>query len=137
MEHRVGRLVEARVRSLVTREDADTYSRELGQLVTSLPRVPTPVLGAHHRPVGIYPPQVTERLVELFAQMNTHLDRIAVLLAPTNAVLSLQLERLVRAAGNDRRRVFQDATLAARYLKESLDAREGARARTFLSSGSS
>lgn len=131
-ECRTGRLVEARVHALWTREDADAYSQELGRLILSQPRHPTPVLCADHRPVAVYPPAVTDRLVELFQQMNTRLERIAIIVSSTNALMYLQLERLVREAGFDKRRVFQDSTLATRHLEQGLDAREVARLRQFL-----
>lgn len=131
----VGRLIEARVFSLGNAADADRYSRDLGEEVARHAGR-TPVLCADHRPVTIYPQPVTDRLVELFQHMNERLRCVAIVVAPTNATMFLQLDRLVREAGFARRRVFRDPEHALAHLAEDLDQHELARARTFLDSHS-
>ena len=133
VETRVGRLIEARVFRLKTRADADAYSAALGDEVRRQPADRPAVLCADHRPVVVYPQPVTDRLVELFQQMNTRLERIAIFVSPTNATLLMQLERLVREASFEHRRVFREPETGLIHLGQSLDLPERARAQSFLS----
>jgi hypothetical protein len=122
--------VEARVFHLRTREDADMYSKALAAEVA---RFPGPsILCADHRPVTIYAPEVAVRLAELFSLMNTRLERAALLVAPSNATLILQLGRIVRDAKFGKRQVFREPEPALAHLSQGLDAEELARAATFL-----
>lgn len=132
IEHRVGRLIEARVFGLRTRAEANAYSEALSAVVAKLPRQLSPVLCADHRPVAIYPQEVADRLVELFVTMNTRLQRVAIVVARSNATLVLQLERLVREAAFGNRRVFHAPEDAERHLSSMLDSIEAQRARAFL-----
>ena len=131
VERRVGRLVEARVLSLRTREDADAYGAAV--LAETVRASGKPVLCADHRPANVYPPAAAERLVELFRPNNTRFARIAIIVPPTNATLLMQLERLTREAGFENRRVFRDATGALAHLAGVLEESELVRARAFLS----
>jgi hypothetical protein len=132
LERRVGRLIEARVFRLRSRAEADVYCRALGVEVAKVPLDLRPVLCADHRPVVVYPQDAADRLTELFCNMNTRLSRIAILVAPTNATLTLQLNRIVREARYENRRVFHDAAQALTHMTPSLDEREIERARAFL-----
>jgi hypothetical protein len=127
---RAGRLVEARVRGLSTRDDADAYGLAVAAAAQRAPA--QPVLLADHRAVRVYPQPAADRLVELFRPNNTRYARIAVVVSPLNAILRMQLERLVREARSDHRRVCTDAETALDHLASSLDPRELARARAFL-----
>jgi hypothetical protein len=132
VECRVGRLVEARVSTLRDVEDADEYSAALGAMVQEKAGNTLPVLCADHRPVVIYPQPVTDRLVELFTRMNAQLERVAILVAKSNATLTLQLNRIVREAGYENRQVFLDAGDALDFLAPGLTQEELERARAFL-----
>lgn len=127
---KVGRLIEARVLRLTTREDADAYSRALAQEVRH--HRAAPILVADHRPVAIYPQAAADRLIELFQDMNSRLERIAILVAPTNATILMQLERIAREAGFEKRKVFREPTQALVHLGQSLNEAELDRARAFL-----
>ncbi len=124
----VGRVIEARVFELRTEEDATRYSAALAAQVMAMPRA-HPVLCADHRPVRIYPQPVTDRLIGLFVNMNTQLERVAILVARSNATLHLQLQRVVREAGYENRRVFHDADEALTHLAVTLDGPEKERVR--------
>jgi hypothetical protein len=132
LESRVGRVIEARVFRLLTPDEANVYARALGAQVAKMPRDPSPVLCADHRPVAIYPQEVADRLVQLFQDMNTRIGRIAILVAPSNATLSLQLHRIVREARYEHRRVFHGAREAHAHLSTVLDRAEAERVRAFL-----
>ena len=130
VEIRAGRLVEARVRGLSTSEDTDAYGLAVAAAAQRAPG--RPVLLADHRRVRVYPQPAADRLVELFRPNNTRYARIAVVVSPLNAILRMQLERLVREARSDHRRVCTEAEAALEHLASSLDAREFERARAFL-----
>ena len=70
--------------------------------------------------------------MELFRPNNKRFARITLLIAPSNATLLLQLDRLVREAGSNLRRVFRDAESALGHLASALDPEELVRARGFL-----
>jgi hypothetical protein len=132
IETRIGRLIEARVFGLRTREDADDYAAALGTHVLRMPTGAVPVLCADHRPVVIYPQAAADRLVELFTQMNAKLERVAILVARSNATLVFQLGRLVREAAYASRKVFYTSEDAQAHLAPVLDATELRRFRAFL-----
>jgi len=132
IESRVGRLIEARVFGLRTRDDADDYAHALGTQVLRMPRNPRPILCADHRPVVIYPQDAAERLMELFTHMNVQLERVAIIVARSNATLVLQLDRLVREAAYASRKLFYSPEEAQGHLAPVLDATELGRMRAFL-----
>lgn len=134
VENRAGRLVEARVFGLATRDDVDAYSRDLGITIMRVPREVRPVLCADHRPVAIYSQQVADRLTELFTQMNARLERVAIIVAHSNATLAMQLHRIVREAKYTARRVVHTSAEAHEHLAPVLGPAELARVREFLDS---
>lgn len=127
-----GRLIEARVYSLLTRDDADAYSASLASIVNTLPDGTAGVLCADHRFAPVYPQPVTDRLVELFQYMNERLERVAIIVNPEAATLYMQLVRIAREANNSARRVFRDVEPALTHLSASLVRGEIDRVRTFL-----
>jgi hypothetical protein len=130
---KAGRLIEARVFHLRSPAEADEYAGALASQVARLPVHLRGVLCADHRPVVVYTQSVTDRLGELFLQMNQRLERIAILVARTNATLLVQLERMVREAANTNRKVFHVAEGALEHLGPVLDGSELVRARAFVS----
>jgi hypothetical protein len=58
---------------------------------------------------------------------------VAIVIAESNATMSLQLERIVRESQNPSRRVFTGPGEALRFLGETLETLELARASRFLS----
>ncbi|MDP3276935.1 MAG: hypothetical protein Q8Q09_17180 [Deltaproteobacteria bacterium] len=130
---RVGRLIEARVFSLKTGDDVSAYGAAIAACVASAPFGVSPILCADHRPVRVYAAPAADGLTALFAHNNSRLARAGLVLDRANATLWLQLDRIVREAKYDRRKVFADANAAALFLDESLDDAERARVRAFLS----
>jgi hypothetical protein len=125
------RLIRARIHSLASPEAAVEYARVLGRLADEN-AAHGPVLCADHRPVIVYSPPVADTLTQLFLRMNAVLTRVAILVAPSNATLLMQLGRIVREAGNPSRRVFTDAGAARRFLDEVLEAETRRDLATFL-----
>lgn len=135
VERRVGRVLEARVWALDDVETTDRYSLAIARALSDLPEGTAGILCADHRFAAIYPQPVTDRLLHLFRQMNTRLERVAILAHPRQATFYMQLNRIVREAGKKERRVFRDTPDALEHVAPALSADELARARMFLESG--
>lgn len=131
IEIREGRLIEARVTALASREDALAYSQALGRARSSRPSERM-ILCADHRPVSIYSQPVANELSDLFVRMNVQLERVAIIAAKSNATLWMQLGRIVREAGNPSRQMFDESAATETFLAPVLTARERARLTTFL-----
>jgi hypothetical protein len=132
VEVHAGRLIEARIENLRTLERAAAYTDALGDAVKRAGANERMILCADHRPVAIYPQLVADKLAALFGAMNQHLQRIAILVAPSNATIAMQLGRIVREAHNPDRRVFFATEEAEAFLGEILTKEESARLARFL-----
>jgi hypothetical protein len=129
--HRVvGRLVEARVHSLASVARVEAYGAAFKPALGEIPD--KPILVADHRRVVIYTQPVADKLVALFTTLNQTWFRVAILVAPTNATLAMQLQRIVRESSNPSRRVFFEAAGAIEFLSEVADKQEQARLVSFL-----
>jgi len=129
---KVGRLVEARVFALRSRKDVEDYGNAFGTHLMKLPQGMRAILCADHRPVSIYAQEVADRLLEMFKPLNAHLERVAILAAPSNATFAMQLDRIVRAAGYAARKVVYATDDAVQHLAPVLTPQELKRARAFL-----
>lgn len=122
--------MEARVTWLSTPADVDAYVAVSAQWVAKCrQRV---ILCADHRPVMIYPPEIADRFIGTLRNMNPKLERVALVVTRSNATLAMQLERLVRAAEFDGRRVCYTPEDAVSYLSGCLNVTETGRLRAFL-----
>jgi len=124
--------MEARVFSLRTRKDVEDYGEAFGTHLMRLPQGMRAILCADHRPVTIYAQEVADKLLEMFKPLNAHLERVAILAAPTNATFAMQLDRIVRAAGYAARKVVYAPDEALQHLAPVLTPQELKRARIFL-----
>lgn len=129
---RTGRLVMARVFGLRLPPDVEEYTQALGVEFLRVPSSVRPILCADHRPVAIYAQPVADRLAQAFLQVNSRLERIAIVVAPTNATLTMQLQRLVREASFAGRRVVFSADDAHAHLAAVLSLEELSAMRDFL-----
>ena len=128
-ENRLGRLIELRV---VTPMSAD----EMLELQQTHLEVTRGVEGDYAvvvdmRRAQVFPPQISERFIALMSQLNPRLLRSAILINES-AVLGLQAERAIEAAGNPDRKTFRDPVALERWLGEVLTERERLRLRSFL-----
>ena len=127
---RAGRLVEGRPWALDTVADGRAYCDEFRRLIRALPR--PAVICADYRYMTIFRPAIADELRALMTDMNSLIERSAVLVAPEHATHSMQVERVVREARDDRRRRFGDAAALRTWLAEVLDRDEQARLDAFL-----
>lgn len=130
VERHVGRVIEARVYALRTAADVDAYGASLRATMLHAPH-PRIFICADHRAVHIYPPEAAARLIDMFTGLNPRIERAGLLVSPTNAILVMQIERIVRQASDDRRQVFTGAAAWSSFLGESMTDDEKQRLRTF------
>ncbi len=124
--------MEARVFALRTRKDVEDYGEAFGTHLMRLPQGVRAILCADHRPVTIYAQEVADRLLEMFKPLNAHLERVAIVAAPSNATFAMQLDRIVRAAGYAARKVVYAPDDAVQHLAPALTPQELKRVRSFL-----
>src|SRR5689334_1269668 len=105
IERNVGRLVEVRVASPVSLEEAVAFQERLIETVKSAPG--NVVLCVDLREAKVFTPEVADRVIGMLRSENAKLERGAILLPPGNAVFGLQIERLVREAGHPARQTFR------------------------------
>ena len=132
VEVRAGRLIEARVEALRNLERAAAYTNGFAQVLQRFSGTERMILCADHRAVAVYPQPVADELATLFGAMNLRLQRVAILVARTNATLTMQLSRIVREAQNSERRVFFTTDEAEAFLGEVLTPAERTRLAQFL-----
>ena len=129
VERHVGRLVEIRIWSPVSIEEAVVWGRDHDAVVASVggPYVcVVDLVGA-----TVFPPDVVGRYVETMRSEH-RLIRTATLLSPS-PTLGLQIQRMIREANHPERRAFRDAGELATWLGEVLTADERARLAALLS----
>jgi hypothetical protein len=132
-ECKVGRLVEARLYWVNNASEVQLF-RERMKLAFKV--AGDCVICADWRRAKVLPPSAGDALLALLRQGNPHFIRSAVLLAPEDALFSLQVERLCREAGNPARRTFRNVDQHQAWLREVLTPLESARAAAFISEGS-
>ena len=130
VERHVGRVIEARVFSLRTSADVDAYRDALRVAILHAPQ-PRIFICADHRAVPIYPPEAAAHLVKMFTGFNPRLENAGLLVSPTNAIMVMQIERIVREAGDTKRRVFTRAPDWYTFLAEKMTDEERAQLRAF------
>lgn len=128
-EHHVGRLVEVKLASPVSAEETQEFVRELMGIIGRIPGKYVGVvdlLEAH-----LFPPVVTDTLIQLLSAASPRVERTAMLIG-TSATFALQVERVIRSANSDHRRVFRRPEDLETWLAESLTTTERVRLRIFL-----
>ena len=126
----VGRLVEARLEDLPSAGDV---ARFIETMQAAFAKAGAGcVICADWRTANVVSPEVGERLVELLRRGSRHFARSGVLLPAHSPTFVLQVERLLREAGNPQRRAFNAPRPMLEWLGELLDANELQRAADFL-----
>jgi hypothetical protein len=131
-ECRIGRLVEARLQWVATPDDVATFLRAMRAAFSVAG--PRSVICADWRDADVFPPAVGDALIELLKNGNRYFERSALLLPAAHATFSLQVERLIREAGNPARRAFRAPGSLLSWLDDVLNDAERRRASDFLAS---
>ena len=131
-EMRVGRLLEVRAVLPIRLEDLPALSATMKAIYDRAPRLVVAILDA--RNYGLEPPEAAEHFVETIRRDNPRIERSAFLIEADQSLLGLQLERVIREAGNPNRRLFRDVAAAVAFLRPSLTIEESARLDAFLES---
>jgi len=130
LQHRVGRLLESRFGPPMDVTELADFERQRQVLRVRL--ADERVVVMDFRAATVLPPEVADALVGLLTGPNPGLLRNGILLPSEGATVALQLQRIVREAHNDRRRVFRDRGQLEAWLSEVLDAGEQVRLQQFL-----
>jgi hypothetical protein len=124
----VGKLVEARIR----RADSTEITACLNAIASTVARAPGAVAGVLDlSQESVLARPEAELFLSVMRDVNPRVARTAILVSG-DALLEMQIERLVRTAGSSQRSVFRAADAALRWLSQALTATEAARARDFF-----
>ncbi len=130
-EIRVGRLYEHRLGTLSAVDELAAL-RERG--IAVMKASPSPVVVcADYRNVKFVKAELVAQFIEFLKAVNPKIERSGVLLAPGNAIFTLQMTRMVREADFPNRRTFTEPRELEGWLGEVLTAPERTRLGAFLS----
>lgn len=129
VENHVGRLIEMTVVTPVTLQELGACLTHFTALATKLPGKFVPV--ADCRRAHTFPQDVAEGFGKLMRSDNPRIERAAILVGES-AVLSMQIERMVREAQNPARRTFRARDAILSWVGEVLNNEERARFAQFL-----
>jgi hypothetical protein len=125
-----GRLVEVRVRRLA--EVADLVVLNAGVSEAVRRAGPRAVICADYRVASPVSCEVADGWSRAMRETNSMIERSALLLDPANVTFNLQVERIVRCAGNPLRRLFTSAVELELWMCGSLEEQEHRALRAFL-----
>jgi hypothetical protein len=130
VEMRVGRLLEVRAYLPIRVEEIPKLVKTLAAIYERAPRLVVAILDA--RAYGVEPPETVKFFIEAIKRDNPRIERSAFLIEQGQNLLGLQLDRVIREAGNPNRRLFRDVPAATAFLSPSLNEEERTRLDTFL-----
>jgi hypothetical protein len=130
VQNKVGQLLEIRVASPFTLEDAGALFK---QIYRTMPkdRGKSRVI-ADLRGLRIVDPQIIDMVVGMMRIDNPMVERNAFLLPDSGALVLIQSERMLKELGAESRRAFRNRTDAEKWLGEVLSPEEKLRMRRFL-----
>jgi hypothetical protein len=126
----VGRLIEVRLEWLNVASEVSQVQAAMNQAFAQAGV--DAVICADWRGLEVLSPEVGDALLELLRRGNGRLERSGVLLSASNAIFTLQVERLFREAANPSRRAFRQTEPMLAWLAEVLRPDELRRARQLL-----
>lgn len=129
----VGRLVEVRVSSMRTLDEAMHYLSDLRGLFARLRGPLVNCADLRRNATEVYSQEVADTLIKTVTLLNSRVERAALILPRNNATFHLQTERMVRTSGHPNRRSFVEPAQAKAWLSPVLSAEERARLEEFLS----
>ncbi len=131
IENRVGRLIETRFIPPLPEIEFGPFERERERLMRSRGRDRLVCIDLSR--IQVLPPAQADFFIQFLRQSRPGLTRNAFLLPPGQAILALQVARVLREANNPCRRAFQSATELIAWLGEMLQPAELVRLTAFLS----
>ena len=124
-----GRLVTIYIAAPFGVEDVPPFLETIGKLLQEAPgRIVTCM---DLRGSLLLAPAAADQLIGLMRRDNPRIERTALVLSD-NALVGLQVARMIREAGNPNRRSFHDAAAATTWLSEVLQPSEVVTLRRFL-----
>ena len=124
-----GRLLECRIASPVTVEEVSAFAAKLKAALASTQK--QVVICCDVRRANVFPPEVSDAWVKVMKSDNPRVERSGFLVGES-AMFGLQVERMIRDAGNPHRRAFRDLAQATAFVGELLDSQERARLSAFV-----
>jgi hypothetical protein len=129
--NKVGRLLETRIRGLLTPEDVPKLRDGLYAIIAKQPLLLISAIdlrgsGTHGRN------QIASGLLQLFKDTNDRIERTGILVGP-DPLMPIQVESILVQAKHPGRRAFQEPEELIAFLSEVASAEETARLRAFLS----
>jgi hypothetical protein len=127
----VGRLVQTRLTSLNDPLDMCQVQAALHSVLASVAE--RAVICTDWTKLDVLSPEIAKSVYEMLAVTNTKVLRGAILLHPEKATFNLQIERIIREAGNSSRRCFRRESKLLDWIAEVLTPEELSCVREFLS----
>ncbi|KYF49405.1 hypothetical protein [Sorangium sp. So ce854] len=131
VDNRAGRLIEVRLASPLPAGEVDACIARIQGVVTQNRH--GAVICIELLQVDVLAPESAEKFLEMMRVQNATVHRTAYLLPVTNAILGLQVERLIRDAHNSSRKAFRDTTSLEAWLVPVMTMVEAQQLRKFLS----
>lgn len=132
LECRIGRLTEIRVQPPLSLDELRNFHPQVTRI---LARVSGQVVACTDlRHARVFSPDVADRLMTIIRTDGPRVDRSAFLVGES-AVFSMQIARVLRAAGAPSRRAFLEPEDAIHWLSEVLSQAEVRRLREFITAG--
>jgi hypothetical protein len=129
LEIRQGRFLEARISSPIAIAEVASFGLRLREILSGTKG--SVVICTDLRRANVFPPEVADAFVGLMKGDNPRVERSA-FLAGESAMFGLQIERMLRDAGNPARKSFRDRAALAAWLGELLDEKERVRLAAYL-----
>lgn len=129
VELKSGRLITIKITAPFGLEDLQSFVERVAAVLTVAP--PLIVTCMDLRSSSILAPDIADGLISLMRKDNPRIERTALVMGD-NALVNLQVTRMIREAGNPGRRTFHDAEAAEAWLVEALSPTEQAALHAFL-----
>jgi hypothetical protein len=114
--HAVGRLIEVRVAWPIDIEEIHAGRRAMVETIASIEGQPIFVFDL--RALSVVPSEGADATIGFMRADNARTLRAAFLVAPENATMAMQAERIVRSAGSASRRVFREIDELEGWLRD-------------------
>ncbi|APR81274.1 Hypothetical protein A7982_06621 [Minicystis rosea] len=130
IERNEGRLIEARLASPLLASEVDGVVQMVRMNVLSQPA--KVVCVADLTRLEAMPSDAPDTFIAMFTRDNPKVERSAFLLSRSTTSMSLQVNRMIRAAKGSSRQAFDDAQALQKWLDEILQPAERTSLRAFL-----